>query len=88
VYEAELARLMNSTRETSAFLPGFRLPENVSPSSILAETLAHADMIVGVMPSQHAREIYTAMLPHLAPHSILVSATKGLEKDLCCVCRR
>ncbi len=80
VYEPELARQMSATRETSAFLPGFRLPENVSPSSILAETLAHADMIVGVMPAQHAREIYTAMLPHLTPHSILVSATKGLEK--------
>ena len=80
VYEPELARHMAATRETSAFLPGFRLPENVAPSPILAETLKHADMVIGVMPSQHARELYTAMLPHLAPGSILVSATKGLEK--------
>jgi glycerol-3-phosphate dehydrogenase (NAD(P)+) len=80
VYEAELARRMNSTRETSAFLPGFRLPENVSPSPVLAETLEGADIVVGVMPSQHAREVYEAMLPHLTPESILVSATKGLEK--------
>src|SRR5580698_3899208 len=32
------------------------------------------------MPSQHARELYTAMLPSLDHSSILVSATKGLEK--------
>jgi glycerol-3-phosphate dehydrogenase (NAD(P)+) len=80
VYEPELARRMNSTRETSAFLPGFRLPENVSPSPVLAETLEGADIVVGVMPSQHARELYQAMLPHLTPGSIIVSATKGLEK--------
>src|SRR5271170_3859574 len=80
VYEPELARQMNATRETSVFLPGFRLPENVAPSSKLAETLKGADMIVGAMISQHAREVYTAMLPHLTPASILVSATKGLEK--------
>jgi glycerol-3-phosphate dehydrogenase (NAD(P)+) len=80
VYEPELARRMSATRETSVFLPGFRLPENVSPSPILAETLDGANMIVGVMPSQHAREVYMAMLPHLEPSSIIVSATKGLEK--------
>jgi glycerol-3-phosphate dehydrogenase (NAD(P)+) len=80
VYEAELARIMSATRETSAFLPGFRLPENVSPSALLPETLAEADMVVGVMPSQHARQVYTAMLPHLKSSSIIISATKGLEK--------
>jgi glycerol-3-phosphate dehydrogenase (NAD(P)+) len=79
VYEAELARLMNATRETSAFLPGFRLPENVEPSPLLGEALDGAHLVVGVMPSRHARGLYTAMLPHLKPDSILVSATKGLE---------
>jgi glycerol-3-phosphate dehydrogenase (NAD(P)+) len=79
VYEPELARLMSATRETSAFLPGFRLPENVVPSPVLGETLEGAHIVAGVMPSRHARELYTAMLPHLAPDSIIVSATKGLE---------
>ena len=79
VYEAEIAHLMNATRATSIFLPGFRLPENVLPSPVLAETLAHAEIVIGVMPSRHAREIYGAMLPHLTPAKIIVSATKGLE---------
>jgi glycerol-3-phosphate dehydrogenase (NAD(P)+) len=79
VYEAEIARLMSATRETSVFLPGFRLPENVLPSHQIGETLDGAHIVIGVMPSQHAREIYRTMLPHLAPHSIIVSATKGLE---------
>ena len=79
VYEPELARQMNATRETSVFLPGFRLPENVSPSPILTEALEGADIVAGVMPSRHARDLYTAMLPHLTARSIIVSATKGLE---------
>jgi glycerol-3-phosphate dehydrogenase (NAD(P)+) len=80
IYEPELARRMKSTRETSLFLPGFRLPENVSPSPILGETLEDTEIVIGVMPSQHARELYTAVLPYLKSSSILVSATKGLEK--------
>lgn len=80
IYEADLARQMAVTRETSVYLPGFRLPENVSPSHELAWTLENADIVCGVMPSQHARELYRAMAPDLDKGAILVSATKGLEK--------
>lgn len=80
VYEADLARRMQETRETSDYLPGFRLPDNVSVGNDLAHTLHSAAIVLGVMPSQHARELYTAMLPYLQPESILVSATKGLER--------
>ena len=80
VYEPELAEQMQTTRETAGFLPGFHLPENVATSSDLAQTLETAEIVCGVMPSQHARSVYGAMLPHLNPTSILVSATKGLEK--------
>lgn len=80
VYEADLARRMQESRETSSYLPGFRLPENVSASSDLAEALRRAELVCGVMPSQHARELYSAMLPNLDPESTIVSATKGLEK--------
>ncbi len=80
VYEADLARRMQTSRETSDYLPGFRLPENVSVGNDLAATLSAAGIVCGVMPSQHARELYSLALPHLDPSSILVSATKGLEK--------
>ncbi|HEY1758834.1 MAG TPA: NAD(P)H-dependent glycerol-3-phosphate dehydrogenase [Bryobacteraceae bacterium] len=79
MHEADIARQMKATRETSLFLPGFRLPENVSPSSQIAESLEGAHIVIGVMPSQHARTIYGTMLSHLNPDSIIVSATKGLE---------
>ena len=65
----------------SSYLPGFRLPENLSATSTtLPRRSTERAIVFGVMPSQHARELYTAMLPYLTPDSILVSATKGLEK--------
>ena len=80
VYEADLASRISDSRVNDVFLPGFALPANVPVVTDLATALAGADMVLGVMPSHHARGIYTAMLPHLTPSMILVSATKGLER--------
>jgi glycerol-3-phosphate dehydrogenase (NAD(P)+) len=80
VYEADLAGRMAHARVNDTFLPGFRLSENVQVSTDLATALGGADIVLGVMPSHHARGIYTAMLPHLSSSMILVSATKGLER--------
>lgn len=81
VYEADLAARMGSSRENDIFLPGLRLPENVQVVNHVSAALAGAGIVLGVMPSHHARGLYTAMLPHLSPSMILVSATKGLEQS-------
>jgi len=81
MYEADLAARMASSRENDVFLPGFRLADNVQVvSANPGGAIEGADIVLGVMPSHHARGIYTAMLPHLTPSMILVSATKGLEQ--------
>jgi glycerol-3-phosphate dehydrogenase (NAD(P)+) len=80
VYEADLAARMGSSRANDIFLPGLRLPENVQVVNHVSAALAGADIVLGVMPSHHARGLYSAMLPHLSPSMILVSATKGLEQ--------
>jgi glycerol-3-phosphate dehydrogenase (NAD(P)+) len=81
VYEADLAARMTHTRVNDIFLPGFKLPENVQVvTGNFENALAGAGIVLGVMPSHHARGIYTAMLPHLTSSMILVSATKGLEQ--------
>lgn len=81
VFEEELAERMQTTRENDAFLPGFRLPEHVWTTSNLAEALSGADIVLGVMPSKHARRLYREMLPHLRPGMLFVSATKGIESN-------
>jgi glycerol-3-phosphate dehydrogenase (NAD(P)+) len=80
VYEKDLAGRMSQSRVNDIFLPDFRLPENIHVVTDLATALKGVDIVLGVMPSHHARGIYAAMLPHLTPSMILVSATKGLEQ--------
>ena len=80
VYEADLAERISHSRVNDVFLPGFRLADSVQIVRELPAALQGADIVLGVMPSHHARGLYSAMLPHLKPSVILVSATKGLEQ--------
>lgn len=70
---------MRVTRENEVYLPGLQLPELVDVSNDLRQVLDGAGFVLGVMPSRHARRVYTEMLPSIDPAAILVSATKGLE---------
>jgi glycerol-3-phosphate dehydrogenase (NAD(P)+) len=80
VYEPELAAQIAATRENAVYLPGLRLPDHVCPGTGLIGVVEGAEIVVGAMPSQHARRIYSALGPHLGPSATLVSATKGLER--------
>ena len=79
VYEADLAERMSRTRQNDVFLPGVVLPANVGVRTQLAEALENAGIVLGVMPSHHARRVYSAMLDFVTPGMLFVSATKGIE---------
>ncbi len=80
VYEKDLALRMSRLRENDIYLPGYQLPDHIAITTEIAEALEGADIVMGVMPSHHARGLYQAMLPHLRPSMLIVSATKGLEE--------
>lgn len=79
VHEEDLASRMNATRENDVYLAGFQLPLNVDAVTDLEVAVGGADTILGVMPSHHARGLYTRMLPHIDSSMTFVSATKGIE---------
>lgn len=79
VYEEDLCQRLRATRVNDVYLPGATLPENVSFTSHLAEAVDGAPIVLGVMPSHHARRVYTALAPALEASTLFVSATKGLE---------
>jgi glycerol-3-phosphate dehydrogenase (NAD(P)+) len=85
VHGADVLAGLRDSRENSIYLPGIRIADETEVTGDLGEALAGAEIVLGVMPSAHARAIYTAMLPHLdagtAAHALFVSATKGLEHD-------
>jgi glycerol-3-phosphate dehydrogenase (NAD(P)+) len=78
-HSADVAEMLCARRVNEIYLPGFELPAEVQVTGALEKALAGAEIVLGVMPSAHAREMYRAMRPHLVPGSIIVSATKGLE---------
>lgn len=78
--EAQLAD-MSAARENTRYLPGFRLDDNLRFSSDLAATVAGADILFVSIPSKAFRSVLQAAKPHLRADHILVSTTKGIEKD-------
>ena len=80
-HSADVVEMLSARRVNEIYLSGFELPADVEITGGLEKALAGADIVLGVMPSAHARSLYRAMRPHVAPNSIFVSATKGLEPD-------
>ena len=79
-YEQEVRDSIATTRTNTLFLPGHRIPDGVAVSESLSDTLAGAELVVSVMPSQHCHRLFQAMCPVLNPGAMIVSATKGLEQ--------
>ena len=78
-FEDEVRRSVESRRENTLFLPGVAIPPSVHVTNSIAEVLDEVSIVVGVMPSHHARNLYRQMKPHLRPEMLFISATKGLE---------
>jgi len=83
VHSADVLAALRDRRENPVYLPGILIPQQTEITGDIGEAVAEADIVLGVMPSAHARNVYASMLPHLDPraaaHTIFVSATKGLE---------
>jgi glycerol-3-phosphate dehydrogenase (NAD(P)+) len=77
--DSALAESIRRDRENKLYLPGVKLAESVQVQSQLGTALAGAQVIVGAMPSAHARTVYTSALPFVATGASFVSACKGLE---------
>jgi glycerol-3-phosphate dehydrogenase (NAD(P)+) len=77
--EKEVVESVQSHRSNDLFLPGQKIPASVSVTNDLACALQKAEIVVNVVPSHHARQVFEQMAPHLRNGMIFVSATKGLE---------
>ncbi|MGA2377590.1 MAG: NAD(P)H-dependent glycerol-3-phosphate dehydrogenase [Candidatus Sulfotelmatobacter sp.] len=79
-HEKEVCESISRERVNEKFLPGQRIPACVKPCENLAAALEGAGIVVSVMPSQHCRQLFEQMRPHLSAETVIVSATKGLEE--------
>jgi glycerol-3-phosphate dehydrogenase (NAD(P)+) len=78
-HNAERAGAMRRDRENKTYLSGAKLPECIGIHSELEDALSGAQVIVGAVPSAHARAVYASAMPFVAIGARFVSASKGLE---------
>jgi glycerol-3-phosphate dehydrogenase (NAD(P)+) len=80
-YEEELVTEMQERRENSIYLPGIRLADNLNFTGSLQEAVRDKDLLLFVVPTQVLSRVILAAVPHIAPDSLIVSASKGIEVE-------
>ncbi len=80
-YEKEVVDSINTAHVNEPFLKGCPMPAGIVATRDLAEAMEAAEIVLSVMPSHHARRVWTQMKPLLKPATLLVSATKGIENE-------
>ena len=78
-HRLERAAAMQQSRENTMFLPGFRLPDNLQVTSDIAQATRGKQLLLLVTPSQTMRENVRLLAPYLAPGTLCVSCSKGIE---------
>ena len=81
LHEEDLAKRMAKKRVNDVFLPGVVLPALVEPTADFEECLAGAEMVMSVVPSHLAREVWRGAHSFLPVDAVLINATKGIEEE-------
>ena len=80
-YEEEVAKQVEEGRENRTYLEGIELNENLHATTDLAEAVSDRDLVLSVSPSHVTRTVMGQAAPHLAPRTVIVSASKGIENE-------
>ena len=81
IREPEMVESVRARRENPDFLPGVVIPEGVTPIARLDEAGDDLEMVIAVVPTLFARDVYAGLAPRLAPGIPVVVATKGIEEE-------
>lgn len=76
--EADLASVINTTRENKKYLPGITLHTGLTATHSVA-LIENADIVILAAPAQHLRATLKKIAPHLQKKSPLLNTAKGIE---------
>ena len=79
--DAALADDIRTRRANAVYLPDVLFPPSLRITADLADALRDAELVVAALPSHGTRDILRRAAPMIRRDAILVSATKGLERD-------
>lgn len=80
VHEKELAEEINNTRINRIYLPDIILPDNLKVTYSIDVTVKKARYIVNAVPAQFTRAVFKEALPYIPDQTIIISASKGIER--------
>jgi len=78
---AEAAAQLAASRENTDYLPGYRLPDEITVTADLAAAVRGKELVLGVTPSHAIRDVLGRIAGELDPDAVVINASKGLESD-------
>ena len=78
-YHPEQAALIVETSENPAFLPGIKIPKQISILTDIQEAAYKKDLIVSAVPSQFLRSVIQQISHHELSQTVIVNVAKGIE---------
>ena len=81
VREPDVFEEISKTGENKTFLPGVKLPPNLTPCRQFKEALEGASIVLCAVPSHGLRAVFSEARPFISKDAVIVSATKGIEED-------
>jgi len=80
-YEREVVDAINQRHENPVFLPGVQLASDLRAYHDPCEAISKAPVIVSAAPSHAVRRVISQVRSSIAPGTLVISATKGIETD-------
>lgn len=78
-HSIEEVNMLREFHEQKDKLPGVILPDNITPSDNLKESLTNKDVIVMAVPSPVVRQVAKQMSPFVKEGQVIVNVAKGIE---------
>lgn len=72
---------INERRFNASYLTSVEIPARVTATHEVDATLIDAEHVIFAAPSHAARELFTAMTPHLPEAAIIINVAKGIESE-------
>jgi len=75
------AAQIETTRENSRYLPGYRLHDALHITADLSEAVSHSQLVFVSIPSHSFRSVTRAIKPLLMSEAMVISTAKGIEPE-------
>jgi glycerol-3-phosphate dehydrogenase (NAD(P)+) len=79
--ENDVVEKINSERKNPDYIPDVKLPDSVSATSSLEVALDSAEILLFATPTHALRSVATNVKPFISGQEIIVTVSKGIEKD-------